>query len=149
MTQIDRCSIRKIYVYVWLILSEPAAATNRIHSRQKRICAAFVTDRCVWSVAGKNFNFITQRQNFVEERIHQLLGRAAGQVGSTNRSGEQTVANERLHLSGFEQNDVARCVCGTMNHSEPQFAYFIGLAVAPMFIYFRWFVIIKAVCRPL
>ena len=73
-------------------------------------------------MSGINFDVIAERQQFVHDRIHQLLGRSAGQICSANRTRKEHVADKNLSFGWFKQNDVAGRVAGTMDHLKLEFA---------------------------
>src|SRR5205814_7158215 len=113
------------------------------------ISAPFCADRSRWSMSRINFHIIAERQDFVEERIHQLLTRSARQVSAADRAGEQAIADKDFLLAGLKQHHMSRRMTGTVNHFEIQFADSINLTVAPMLVrLWRWF-IIKAILAPL
>ena len=96
-----------------------------------------------------DFHIVTQRQDLIEERIHQLLSRAAGQICPANRSGEEAIADEHFSFSRLEQDYVAGCVTGAVNHFEFQLADFVSLAIALGLISLGRLLVIEAISRPL
>ena len=73
-------------------------------------------------MTGKNLHVVAERQDLVEERIHQLLSRRAGQISASNRTGKQTVAHKDFHFLRLEQNHVAGSVTRAMNDCESELA---------------------------
>src|SRR5437773_1133812 len=98
--------------------SKPAASANRIAARQKWIGPPLVTDGGIGPVPGQYFDIVAERQDLIEQRVHQLLARAAGQISPANRAGKQTVADENLFFLRLEQHHVSRRMSGTMDHFE-------------------------------
>src|SRR5262245_9663714 len=128
---------------------DPPASANRIHAREKWIGATFVTDGRDRSVSGIDFDVVPERQNLIEERVHQLFRRPARQVCSSDRTGEQTIAHEHLFISRLKQHNMPLRMAGTMNNYEAEFANLVDLAVTPMFVRAWRLFIIEAECFPL
>ena len=63
---------------------ESSAFSRAEPARQKRIRSPLPPNGGDRPVAGINFHIVTERQKFIEKRIHQLLSRAPGQISSAN-----------------------------------------------------------------
>ena len=75
------------------------------HSTQKWIAPAFGADCCNGAVAGQNLCLVWKREQASVNRIENLRGIAAGQVGAANAARKQRVAgNEQFERGKMEAN---------------------------------------------
>lgn len=65
-------------------------------------------------MAGDYNRFVGQGQHCVVQRAHDLLHRAAGQVGAADRAGEESVAGDEFFFRGEVKADAALGVAGGM-----------------------------------
>src|SRR6185295_5821665 len=87
---------------------------SAISHDQKRIGPPLLTDRRVRTVAGMDDRGVAERKQYGADRRHQDVVVAAGEVGSTDRPGEQRVADEQFAAGRTRPADLQAHAAGAV-----------------------------------
>src|ERR1700722_7791217 len=93
-------------------LRASSAQGRNLSFDQERIALAFRADGSQAAMAGDDHGFIRQRQHGVVQRAHDFLHGAAGQVGASDGTGEESVAGNQFFFGGKIEADAAFRVSG-------------------------------------
>ena len=68
---------------------------------EKRICSSFATDGGFGPVTWEHADVVGQVEHAITHRNHQMVEVAAGEVGTTDRAGEELIAGEQNPFAGY------------------------------------------------
>ena len=97
---------------------ESAATSLGPQLTDKRIGSALGSDLCFRSVAGKNGDVITEREQFFSDPVYQQINIAAGQITAADAAGKKNIAADQQFVLARKETKTSRAMAGNFQNFE-------------------------------